>query len=325
MNCLTAILIVSVLKVLVVSAVSDELEAEILKDWKDYKRVNELEFSESEEIMRYDLYKENYLKVKEHNNEFSHNKTSYRTSINDFSHYNMEETALLKFGLRSSFRFNESDLAMNFNQSEVDEFMKEVNNARIVLPQTVDWRRYSAAIKNQANCGACWAFAAVGVVESLVAMKFNQFKRLSEQELVDCTLNNRRYLNYGCRGGWPDNAFEYIRQNGVAEEAYYPYTRRANRCNNRFNLRKTRISRYFPLPRGNEQALKHAVATNGPVAVAVDASRWGFIHYSGGIYRDNYCSSRRLTHAVIVMGYGTEFGQDYWLIKNSWGARWGQV
>lgn len=318
-------LLLGFLIIYVVCAASDELEAKIRKDWQDYKKVNELEFSESEEIVRYDLYKENYLKVLEHNDEFSHNKTSYRTSLNDFSHFNMEETALLKFGLRSSFRFNETDLAMKYNQSEVDEFMNEMKNARIVLPSYVDWRRHSAAIKNQANCGACWAFAAIGVVESLYSMRYNQFKRFSEQELVDCTLNNRRYLNYGCNGGWPDNAFEYIRQNGIAEEAYYPYQRRAYRCANNYNLRKTRISRYFPLPRGNEESLKYAVATNGPVAVAVDASRWGFIHYSGGIYRDNYCSSRRLTHAVIIMGYGTEFGQDYWLIKNSWGSRWGQV
>ncbi|CAF1052385.1 unnamed protein product [Brachionus calyciflorus] len=314
-----------ILKIILCEPLED-MELKIHHDWEAYKKVNDLSFSNSEEKMRFDLYKENFLKVMEHNDEYDHNKTSYRASLNDFSHYNFEETVALKFGLRSSFRFNDSsdEVVKNYNKTDLDEFMNEVRSARVILPREVDWRRYSAAIKDQANCGACWAFAAIGVIESLYAIKYSTLKRFSEQQLVDCTLNNRRYLSYGCRGGWPDNAFEYVRQNGIVEEAYYPYRRRANWCYQRSDLRKVRINRYFPLPIGNEEALKYAVATNGPVAVAVDASSWGFIHYSSGIYRDNYCSSRRLTHAVIVMGYGTENGQDYWLIKNSWGARWGQ-
>jgi C1A family cysteine protease len=320
--------LICILCCLLYSVALGQDEESIRKDWQNYKRLNELEFSEQEDAQRFAIYKDNFLKVAEHNILYQQNKTSFRAGLSDFSHYNTEETALLKFGLRSSFRFNESDLVKNYNETDLDEFLEEVklaSEARIALPAFVDWRQYSAAIKNQANCGACWAFAAVGVVESLYSIKYNQFKRLSEQQLVDCTLNNRRYLNYGCNGGWPDNAFEFIRQNGVADESYYPYRRYASFCNYRNDLRKIRISRYFPLPRGNEQALKYAVATNGPVAVAIDASNWGFTHYSSGIYSDYRCSSGRLTHAVIVMGYGTERGQDYWLVKNSWGPRWGQV
>lgn len=76
---------------------------------------------------------------------------------------------------------------------------------------------------------------------------------------------------------------------------------------------------------GDENELKRVVALYGPVAAGVDASLWGFEHYASGIYSDSKCDSINVNHAVIVMGYGTENGQDYWLIKNSWGTKWGLV
>jgi len=122
-----------------------------------------------------------------------------------------------------------------------------------------------------------------------------------------------------------DSAFEYIRDNkGIDTEASYPYTARDGRC--RFNAANVgaTVSGFVDVESGDEDALVAALATVGPVSVAIDASRSSFQFYSTGVYVEKRCSSQNLDHGVLAVGYGTEEGGlDYWLVKNSWGPGWG--
>lgn len=195
--------------ILAVSCNDDNL---IKNDWEVYKKLNIQKLENPlEEAKKFENYKQNYLKVIEHNREYDQNKHTYRVSLNALSHLSPEEAKTTKFGLKSIRVMNSSDT-----------FVHETN-PRFIIPDKVDWRPYSAAIKDQLSCGSCWAFASIGVVESLYAIKNKYFKRLSEQQLIDCTLNNNKYLSYGCDGGWPENGFEYIKQMGIVEESVYPY------------------------------------------------------------------------------------------------------
>ncbi|GMS80620.1 hypothetical protein PENTCL1PPCAC_2795, partial [Pristionchus entomophagus] len=195
------------------------------------------------------------------------------------------------------------------------------NNGQI--PDSLDWRDAGVvtAVKNQGTCGACWAFSTTGAIESQYAMKYAENISLSEQNLMDCSTQN-----YGCQGGNMAIAMQYIAQNGgVDTESGYPYLGYQSNCRYSTASIGGRDTGYVPVTSGDENALKIAVATIGPISVAFDASHSSFQSYQSGVYYEPYCSSTVLDHAILVIGYGTdpEMG-DYWLIKNSWGTSWGE-
>ncbi|GKC21817.1 cysteine proteinase COT44-like protein [Tanacetum coccineum] len=190
-----------------------------------------------------------------------------------------------------------------------------------MLPTKVDWRESGAVtpIKNQGSCGSCWAFSTVAAVEGINKIITGDLISLSEQELVDC---DNRY-NSGCNGGAMDYAFEFIIANGgIDTETDYPYKGVGDVCDqvrNKANI--VSIDGYEDVQPNNENALKKAVA-HQPVSVGIEASGRAFQLYQSGVFTGT-CGTE-LDHGVVVVGYGSENGKDYWLVRNSWGTNWGE-
>lgn len=192
------------------------------------------------------------------------------------------------------------------------------------LPASIDWRDKGAVtnIKNQRHCGSCWSFAATGAIEGQHFLKTGELLSLSEQNLIDCSRSNG---NHGCGGGLTTHGYQYVMQMGIKSEEAYPYEAFEGDCRDYVHSPITKVHSFVSIPEGDEESLKEALATIGPVAVSIDASGYNFHHYKSGIYYDDYCSNTHTNHAVLVVGYGTdEHDRDYYIVKNSWGTSWGE-
>ncbi len=184
----------------------------------------------------------------------------------------------------------------------------------------IDWRTQGKvnAVKNQGSCGSCWAFSAVSSAESIHAIKTGQLARLSEQEVVDCSHSG----NQGCNGGMYDRAWSDIQKlGGFMSESSYPYTGRQGTC--RFNKANVQASPTgYRLIQANNPAQIKAALNNGPVSIALAAGNNGFQSYRSGVYNGAGCGTQ-IDHAVVAVGWGNN-GQDYFIIRNSWGGSWGE-
>jgi C1A family cysteine protease len=192
------------------------------------------------------------------------------------------------------------------------------------LPIHVDWRKWGdvSSVKNQLECGSCWAFSATGAIESAWSIHRHALYNLSQQELVDCSIP---YGNMGCNGGEMDAAFQYVIDNGLCANQSYPYTANdTGTCLNTTCQKVVHITNFSDIQPNNEHALAKAV-TRQPVAVAIQANLQSFQLYTSGIYSDPDCGDD-LDHGVLVVGYGYDWskGMDYWIVKNSWGPSWGE-
>lgn len=190
------------------------------------------------------------------------------------------------------------------------------------IPESVNWveKDIVTRVKDQGQCGSCYAFSATGSIEGIHALKTNQLKNISEQEVVDCSGVEG---NQGCFGGYMHDVYQYvIDNNGICSEQGYPYHADQNQCNTSCH-QVVKISSYKNVTQNNETSLMRAVAQQ-PVSVAIQANLPSFQFYSKGIYNDSQCSGE-LDHGVLVVGYGKDDNNvSYWLIKNSWGPNWGE-
>jgi len=203
----------------------------------------------------------------------------------------------------------------------------------IKAPDSVDWRKEGAVtpVKNQGQCGSCWAFSTTGSLEGAHFRLTNKLVSLSEQQLVDCSA---KFHNDGCNGGLMDNAFDYIKSiGGLDTEEEYPYHAKQAKCHfNKAHVAAT-CTGYVDVKSGDEDALRDAVATVGPVSIAIDATEDKFMLYKDGVFVDDGCSNgdEDLDHGVLVVGYGNDAttmkgdSMDYWIVKNSWGPEWGEA
>ena len=185
--------------------------------------------------------------------------------------------------------------------------------------ETLDWREYNVVtpVKDQGFCGSCWSFSATGAMEGAWALHSGDLLELSEQQLIDCSVE---YGDLACNGGLMDNAFEYAIDNNMCSEDSEPYLAEFESCEPCKSV--ANFTSCVDVTAGNELHLKAAVSKT-PVSVAIDANSNTFQLYSGGVITPSECGTD-LDHGVLLVGYGEEDGVKYWLLKNSWGDSWGE-
>lgn len=290
------------------SAMTLDADVHLFQQWKltHGKRYE----SDEHELAKYNTFKTNAAYINEHNMK----EKSFTLALNQFADMTHDEYKAMLLG--SGPRPNASTGSTYLEASNV------------VLPTEVDWRTkgYVTGIKNQASCGSCWAFSTVAAYEGQYFKKNGKLVSFSEQQLVDCSSS---FGNMGCNGGLMDNGFDYIKSiapNGLDTEDSYAYEGRDGQCKADAGTQPNpqgEVTGHTDVPQGNEDALVNALASTGPVSVAIDASHMSFQFYSHGTYYESSCSSSQLDHGVTAIGYGTGDDGDYFIVKNSWGKGWG--
>lgn len=289
----------------VLSMVIEKTEFIADDDWQLWKASTNKAYTDiHEEKVRYTIWQDNLRRI----TEFNSKSKDLFLKMNHFGDMtNTEFNAKMNGYLSGGATKGSAFMTPNFAK----------------IPDAVDWRDkgYVSEVKNQGQCGSCWAFSTTGSLEGQHFRKSGKMVDLSEQNLVDCS---NSYGNNGCEGGLMDNAFRYIKANGgIDTEKSYPYEAEDKTC----RFKKADVGAddtgYVDIPEGDEEALKNASATVGPISVAIDASQMSFQFYKSGVYNEPRCSPIQLDHGVLVVGYGSENGKDFWLVKNSWGEGWG--
>ncbi|XP_053320735.1 uncharacterized protein LOC128492265 [Spea bombifrons] len=263
------------------------------------------------ESFRRKAWEATWEKVQKHNKLADQGLKSYRMEMNHFADMTTEE-----WKSKSCFKNNRKSTISNI---ATDSYVRNTN-----IPEEVDWRKSNCVTpaKNQGGfCGSCWAFSAVGVLESHYCIQNNELPLLSEQQLVDCDPKNQ-----GCCGGFPVDALAYVTQHGIMRSKDYEYVEKKYVCSfNEDKAIRLNVTKYYTLP--GEDNMAASVAFNGPITIGIAASD-DFMLYKEGIF-DGECAEEA-NHAIIIVGYGTEKSKDdeeeqeYWIIKNSWGKEWGE-
>jgi C1A family cysteine protease len=258
-------------------------------------------------MLRRAIYAANVARVEEHNAKGD----TWTMAVNKFSDMLPEEWRA---------KYTGGFLAKYAKPTNVNNALKLKTKAN---PSSVDWNQAGAVtpIKNQGQCGSCWAFSTTGSTEGITFITTKQLLSLSEQQLVDCSGAEG---NQGCNGGLMDDGFQYIIDNGgICSESAYPYKAVDGTCASSSCTSVATIKGFTDVPQNNEDALITAVVQQ-PVSIAIEADQNCFQQYAGGVLGSSCACGTNLDHGVLAAGYNTDAkGGPYWYVKNSWGADWG--
>ena len=268
--------------------------------------------SELDLLNRFRIFRENLHTIISHNLD---NTQNFTMAVNQFTDLTQDE-------------FKENYIGNGYGglYKEVGSYgCKTFTSSASGVPTSLDWRVKGAvtSVKDQGQCGSCWSFSSTGAVEGAWAIFKGTLVDLSEQELVDCA-TGLSYGSHGCNGGQMEGAFKFVIENGQCSNSEYPYTSGTTKTGGTCKKCSAvaQMNTCYDVKPNDQISLKGAVAQQ-PVAVAISADTKLFQSYSSGVITSSSCYTS-LDHGVLVVGYGTENGQDYWLVKNSWSSSWGE-
>jgi len=292
---------------------------DLFKAWHFmFKR--EYAYASDEAKLRFQTFKENLAKIKEHN---ANSENTFKVGLNQFSDMTNNE-------FKEKFaRHKASQSIEKFLNTWQDSKFLPVDDddddltKRNLANTPINYQSLFDAPRNQLNCGGCWAFALTGIVEAAKAQKQGSLSPyLSVQQLLDCNT-----ANLGCQGGDPITGMNYVLKNGVENDSDYSFLGYSgNQCG--FNTSKslTKISGYqycSNLTTGYKcsTSIVYSLLTKGPLLVVTNGGSWAFQNYAGGLFN---AACYNIDHAVILAGYGVSGTTQYWLARNSWGSTWGE-
>lgn len=285
------------------------------KEFKQYMQKHNKKYADDKEYKhRMSIYKNTVKFINEHN---ANPANTFTVGVNHFADMTEEEFRSLIIPKVTRPHDNGAHHVHTHDPSER-------------LPSRVDWREKGAVtpVKDQGVCGSCYAFGSAGSLEGTYYLKSGSLLSLSEQQIVDCAWGSEGGMggNQGCGGGYASSVYQWMIDNkGSALEKSYPYLMQNGYCRAADHSSGIEVKAYVNVTSGEEH-LQDAVATKGPIAVAIDASHPPFRYYLSGVYYQPDCKNDidDLDHEVLAVGYGTTHdGKDYWLVKNSWSTHWG--
>jgi len=294
-----------VILLLVIIGFASAFKAESLNNlWSAWKVQHKKIYTAAEEVTRFGIFIENFNKIHRLNKE--------------------HEAEGLKFGLNQFADLTGHEFAYKVNGGLYDNDRKSSALETVELPvgdlpESVDWRTKGAVtpVKDQGQCGSCWAFSTTGVLEGFYFVNNGKLLSFSEQQIVDCNFP----INLGCNGGLPYKAVKYVANHGISLESDYPYTAAKGKCQfDSARAIKVAGGYKFVTPKSTDQ-LKAALV-NSPVSIGVQADQDVFHFYKSGVVTKN-CGAN-LNHAVLAVGYKVVDGVEAFIVKNSWTASWGQ-